>query len=347
MCWRRRGSTACRYVALSRHRDGSVDLHYGRDDFADQGRLVRTLSRERAKDMATDYTAADPAKRQYCRAARHHLPRACRGIVRKLPEKVRGMFEGLRLPIQRPAEPVRSPEDEAREARRNVVQRHARVVVGIFESFDQGHAADPDQVKEIREARKDLNALREHASLDLETAYKKDPSLAREAAGGSFTRAMRAMQLEAEIRTDPARRADRFVEHWNRLSSQADRAYVNGDIALRKSAHNEMAGMAKSLERDPATGIPSCRAESGARHLSRHRPQARGRACLQSWHRLRAWPGSGPLACPSLLCAQIKPSNRLIIDPESCPSIGLRNIAMEALSGCQIPRLRESRSAAE
>jgi len=39
------------YVALSRHRDG-VELHYGRDDFADQARLVRTLSRERAKDMA-------------------------------------------------------------------------------------------------------------------------------------------------------------------------------------------------------------------------------------------------------------------------------------------------------
>jgi Ti-type conjugative transfer relaxase TraA len=36
------------YVALSRHRDG-VQLHYGRDDFADQRQLVRTLGRERAK----------------------------------------------------------------------------------------------------------------------------------------------------------------------------------------------------------------------------------------------------------------------------------------------------------
>jgi Ti-type conjugative transfer relaxase TraA len=47
------------YVALSRHRDG-VDLHYGRDDFANQDRLVRTLSRDRAKDMASDYERADP-----------------------------------------------------------------------------------------------------------------------------------------------------------------------------------------------------------------------------------------------------------------------------------------------
>src|SRR3546814_4271803 len=47
------------YVALSRHRDG-VQLHYGRDDFADKGRLVRTLSRERVKDMARseEHTAA-------------------------------------------------------------------------------------------------------------------------------------------------------------------------------------------------------------------------------------------------------------------------------------------------
>ncbi|HEY6702716.1 MAG TPA: Ti-type conjugative transfer relaxase TraA, partial [Xanthobacteraceae bacterium] len=49
------------YVALSRHRDG-VDLHYGRDDFASRDRLVRTLSRDRAKDMASDYERADPAQ---------------------------------------------------------------------------------------------------------------------------------------------------------------------------------------------------------------------------------------------------------------------------------------------
>jgi ATP-dependent exoDNAse (exonuclease V) alpha subunit len=43
------------YVGLTRHREG-VQLHYGRDDFADQSKLARTLSRERAKDMAGDYS---------------------------------------------------------------------------------------------------------------------------------------------------------------------------------------------------------------------------------------------------------------------------------------------------
>ena len=44
------------YVALSRHRDGTA-LHYGRDDFADDGQLRRALSRERSKDMAMDFDA--------------------------------------------------------------------------------------------------------------------------------------------------------------------------------------------------------------------------------------------------------------------------------------------------
>ncbi|MGI9231803.1 MAG: hypothetical protein ACR2HL_08770, partial [Methylocystis sp.] len=43
------------YVALSRHRD-IVDLHYGQDDFDSLDRLTTTLSRDRAKDMVSDYT---------------------------------------------------------------------------------------------------------------------------------------------------------------------------------------------------------------------------------------------------------------------------------------------------
>jgi Ti-type conjugative transfer relaxase TraA len=42
------------YVALSRHR-AETAVHYGRDDFADETQLRRTLARERPKDMALDY----------------------------------------------------------------------------------------------------------------------------------------------------------------------------------------------------------------------------------------------------------------------------------------------------
>jgi len=86
------------YVALSRHRDG-MDLHYGRDDFADQDRLARTLSRDRAKDMASDYERADPAQEYAERCGitfRERVERVFE-IVRQVAKKVHGMFDGLHL----------------------------------------------------------------------------------------------------------------------------------------------------------------------------------------------------------------------------------------------------------
>ena len=47
------------YVAMSRHRE-STALYYGRDDFADETQLRRTVSRERPKDMAMDYEPSAP-----------------------------------------------------------------------------------------------------------------------------------------------------------------------------------------------------------------------------------------------------------------------------------------------
>src|SRR3546814_17743163 len=105
-------------------------------------------------------------------------------LVRKEPEKVRGMFDGLRLPVERPVEPERSPEDAARQKRRRIVARPARAVVRIFESFDKGPAADPGQVPEIHEARNALNALREHAAIDLENPLNKEQPLPHPPHGG-------------------------------------------------------------------------------------------------------------------------------------------------------------------
>jgi Ti-type conjugative transfer relaxase TraA len=90
------------YVALSRHRDG-MDLHYGRDDFASQGKLVSTLSRDRAKDMTTDYEQQiDPAQDYAERRGISFRARVAQ-IMRKLvPERLRdvvdGMLDGLRQP---------------------------------------------------------------------------------------------------------------------------------------------------------------------------------------------------------------------------------------------------------
>lgn len=83
------------YVGLSRHRDG-VQVHYGKDDFADQGKLAHTLSRERGKDMASDYERRDPAQAFAERRGIAFRERVTEIVHKIVPEKVRGMFDGFR-----------------------------------------------------------------------------------------------------------------------------------------------------------------------------------------------------------------------------------------------------------
>ena len=114
------------YVALSRHRDG-VDLHYGRDDFASQDRLVRTLSRDRAKDMASDYERADPAQSYAERRGITFRERVAEIVRKVVPEKVRNMFDGLRSPADVPGpDGGRRPERERRKGKGAVRSRAAR-----------------------------------------------------------------------------------------------------------------------------------------------------------------------------------------------------------------------------
>jgi Ti-type conjugative transfer relaxase TraA len=269
------------YVALSRHRDG-MDLHYGRDDFAGQDRLVRTLSRDRAKDMASDYEGGDPTQSYAERRGITFRARVAEIARKVVPEKLRDMFDGLRSPgdvpgpdsgrrperktperersgtgaerreIEAPERKVvEDPEKELRRVRTRALVRHARAVDAIFEAQEMGGEASPEQVKELQEARKVFEEVRPYGSHDAEAAYKKNPELVREAAGGQVSRAIRALQLETELRTDPGRRADRFVERWQKLDHTSQRQYQAGDMSSYKATRSAMGDMAKSLERDP------------------------------------------------------------------------------------------------
>ena len=241
------------YVALSRHRDG-MDLHYGRDDFASQDKLINVLSRDRSKDMASDYEPArDYAERRGI-TFRERVERVVE-IVRQVPEKVRGMFDGLRLPAEGGQGPERKveedPEVALRRARGRALVGHARAVDAIFAAQEQGGKASPDQVRELQEARQRFEEVRPYGSHDAEAAYKKNPELATEAASGNTRRAIRTLQLETELRTDPGLRADRFVERWHKLDQTSQRQYQAADMSGYRSTRAEMGNMAKSLERDP------------------------------------------------------------------------------------------------
>ncbi|BAM93151.1 putative conjugal transfer protein, TraA [Bradyrhizobium oligotrophicum S58] len=269
------------YVALSRHRD-EVDLHYGRDDFVSADRLTRALSRDRAKDMASDYERSDPLQ-SYAERRGITLRDRVAEIVRKIvPEELRDIFAGLRsaadvaglhigrrperaTPERESSDPAadrrgaevpvsnvaQDPEAEARRVRTRALVRHARAVDTIFAARETGVTASREQVRELQEARQAFEEVRPFGSHDAEAAYRKNPELAREAAGGQVSRAVRALQLESELRKDPSRRADRFVERWQKLEQTGQRLYRVGDMIGYKAARAAMGDMAKSLERDP------------------------------------------------------------------------------------------------
>ena len=256
------------YVSLSRHRDG-MDLHYGRDDFASQDKLINALSRDRSKDMALDYEQRDPLQ-SYAERRGIVAPETTHTIEmdhRPEPNGPRIHISSLSLPGQGDGAPERDnagmgapdsardiaddPEAALRKARTEALKRHARAVDAIFSADDAGRKASPQQWKELTEARTAFDQVRPHGWRDAEAAYAKDADLAREAGGGKVNRAIRALQLETEIRTDPERRADRFVERWQKLDQASQRQYSEGNISGYKATRSTMGDMANSLERDP------------------------------------------------------------------------------------------------
>jgi len=224
------------YVALSRHRD-SVQLHYGRDEFENLGKLTRVLSRERAKDMASDF-----AERRDI-----HVPASMRP---KAPQRERGMFAGFR-----PARPAHQQAARAREddqlVQRRAMERHARAAGDVIRMQDRGLPVLAHQRQALERAREVMGTISPHAARDLERAYVRDPALAGETASGRTQRAIRVLQLEAEVRADPRLRADRFVELWRGLERQRSALHRAGAMTGAGQVKDRMGAMAKSLARDP------------------------------------------------------------------------------------------------
>ena len=229
------------YVAMSRHRD-SVKLHYGRDDFANQGRLVRTLSRDRAKDMASDYSRDFADRRAIIIPSAVIVPSE---RVAPAPP-TRGMFDGLKLRVA----PIVDAESHAPLRLSSAVQRYARATADILKMRGQGVEELPHQRVAFDAAGAALNTVRPDGARDLRGAFARDLGLIDEAANGRTTAAIRAMMLESEVRNDPALRADRFVEDWQKLGVQRQALHHAGDDVGMRRVRSDMSAMAKSLERD-------------------------------------------------------------------------------------------------
>jgi Ti-type conjugative transfer relaxase TraA len=218
------------YVALSRHRR-SVNLHYGRDDFADQRRLGRVLSRERSKDMASDYE----------RDIR-------RDIAADKPAPGRSMFAGFK---PRPTIALQQAVTPEPPQLGSAVQRYARAVADIERMEDRNLPVLPHQKAALAKTADRLDQIRPDASRDLGSAFAQNPGLARETAEGRAQRAIRAMQVEKEIRHDPDKRADRFVSRWRGLDRARMSFDTSGDHGSAKRISDSMSTMAQGLHRDP------------------------------------------------------------------------------------------------
>ena len=204
------------YVALSRHRE-RADLHYGRDDFTDRGKLVRVLSRERPKDMALDYEAARirfAERRGFERSAildalagerlvdpSHAAPAPERrgmfdglrlGGTAAEPAVDRGMFDGLKLSTA-PAPSrdmfagldLRGVGDMPANPRGTIdpaVRRYARAHVDMERMTGQGLPVLEQQKIALRTAAQALDLVQLHASEDLGAAFSREPGHAGEAA---------------------------------------------------------------------------------------------------------------------------------------------------------------------
>lgn len=235
------------YVALSRHRE-SVSLHYGRDDFADAGKLACVLSRERAKDMASDYDQSEGMERRFAERRGISFRERVAELVRKVPEKVRGVIDGML-----------TPEANRQVRAQAAVQRHARAVSNLFLTQEGGttinQLVEQDRYapmgQELAAARSELNAFGANYSRDIEQAYLADQPLAHEAAKGQVRRAILAMKAVQKAREAGHERADQFVDRWQKLQRKSEETYQRGEIGDYRSVRSEMANMAKSLQRDP------------------------------------------------------------------------------------------------
>lgn len=259
------------YVAMSRHRE-AVDVHYGKDDFASQSKLVRTLSRERGKDMASNYRPKEAS------------PKA---------EPKRSMFAGLKLKRTVPAASLgkAAPAPQQPERTRNIrvsarglspaadrsaldkaVERYARAQREIDGMHAKGLSPVIHQQKSLNAAARDIDALRTDGARDFATALRNDPSLTAEAASGRTQRAMEAMRTETKLRLDAPARADRFVAEWQASAKKLREHKANYDDVGAKRVGAHLNDMAKSLHRDPQleSFLRNRAHELGVKSLEKH-----------------------------------------------------------------------------
>ena len=180
------------YVALSRHRDG-VALHYSRQDFAERRDLVRTLGRDRPKEMALDYPKAFAARRQ---------------IDGPADGAGRGRFAGFNPKPAQSKAPDLAPHGGGQDDRaaHRTVRGYAAAVMDVQRMRQAGLPMLEHQKQGLERGAQAVAGLWPGAAKNLASAVEKDPALLTAAAQGRTGPALAAMKME-RLAPDKARGA--------------------------------------------------------------------------------------------------------------------------------------------
>jgi hypothetical protein len=194
---------------------------------------VHALSRERPKDMASDYV------REFADRRAIELPQPI------TPARQLDMFDRME------ASTISiGPARETTSLHRAVV-RFARATAEIVKVRQQGLTESPGQRATFDAARQALDACRPQAARDLRAAFSRDMQLLDDAAAGNSRAANGAMEWERRYRIDPQFRANQFIKAWRELGDRHEVFERRADDAAARRIASQMAGLAKSLERDP------------------------------------------------------------------------------------------------
>jgi cell fate (sporulation/competence/biofilm development) regulator YlbF (YheA/YmcA/DUF963 family) len=124
-------------------------------------------------------------------------------------------------------------------------------VVEITRMKERGLAPLEMQKAERARATEALDALQPQGARDLDVAFSKEPALVSEAANGRTANAIRQLQLEAELRTNPQLRADAFADEWNSRAQKFQALKRDGYDARAERVRDSMRELARQLQRDP------------------------------------------------------------------------------------------------
>ncbi|AIT08481.1 conjugal transfer protein TraA (plasmid) [Sphingomonas taxi] len=251
------------YVGMSRHRD-DTQLHYGRDDFADQRQLVRALSRDRGKDMAGDYAKPEQDQaRAFADRREIRFPELARQVVEKVRAKARGMFDGFRPKpaiVKEKEGPINTARDRSEgglinttsnSSHARAIERYGRAAADIGRMREKGLPVLAHQEQALAKAGDALDQVRPHGARDLASAIERDPRLVHDAAEGNTSGAAKAMEIERQVRNDPEKRAGRFVEQWQGMKEAQASMERAGDRAGAERLGKRMESIAGGLQRDP------------------------------------------------------------------------------------------------